>query len=510
MLGVALLIVLALAVLATWIVGRVYRASETDRVDARLSSALRVAAGGVVAVDTEAMRSARSLAGSRAVQRALVRNDAAALSAFALRRGAVSLTVRTIEKQPPKAAPGTVVRTVLIRGPRGTIGAVDVVEHLDVVLHRVAVQTATVLRFTTPSGPQGRPYDLRIGGRSYRAVHVRFGSGVDVLALVRRDEIASAVRHRQLLTFAAALLTAAALALVALVLLPRRVARRRNARDPLALFGDVIAAAHDPELLLPVILETTVVATGAAGGTVTWDGETVAEVHSEERPSAERLILSLDDEAPDRLLILDAPRAGFTAADHELAHSLAGHGRIALENARLHGVVRHQAATDDLTDLANRRRFMDALRQEVARSARLEVPLSLVLFDLDHFKQINDRCGHQAGDDVLRSAASVIRERVRETDLAARVGGEEFAVILPGTDRDGAVSLAENLRRDLADRVVVPDDEITLTASFGVAEHQAGHLAEALIGAADRALYRAKAEGRNRVSVEEVDPDPQA
>src|SRR5207237_2583695 len=153
--------------------------------------------------------------------------------------------------------------------------------------------------------------------------------------------------------------------------------------------------------------------------------------------------------------VRDAHGLGSTAAERELARSLAGHGRIALDNARLHGVVRRQAVTDDLTDLSNRRRFMEALRQEVARSARLDTPLALVLFDLDHFKQINDRCGHQAGDDVLRSAADAIRARVRETDLAARIGGEEFALILPGTDRQGAVSLAEHLRRAVSRTVGV-------------------------------------------------------
>jgi diguanylate cyclase (GGDEF)-like protein len=208
----------------------------------------------------------------------------------------------------------------------------------------------------------------------------------------------------------------------------------------------------------------------------------------------------------DRRLVLYSPRRGFTAADRELARSLAGHGRIALDNARLHSVVRRQAVTDELTDLANRRRFMEALRQEVARSARLETPLALVLFDLDHFKQINDRSGHQKGDDVLRAAADVIRERVRETDLAARIGGEEFAVILPGTGLAGAVALAEHLRRDLSRGVVVPGVDQTLTASFGVAEHRPGELAETLIGIADRALYRAKAEGRDRVNAADVGP----
>jgi diguanylate cyclase (GGDEF)-like protein len=155
--------------------------------------------------------------------------------------------------------------------------------------------------------------------------------------------------------------------------------------------------------------------------------------------------------------------------------------------------------TDELTDLANRRRFMEDLEHEVARAARFGTPLALVLFDLDHFKQINDRYGHQVGDDVLRSTAAAMRNRVRETDLPARVGGEEFAIILAGTDIEGAVTMAEEFRLDLSQQVQVEGADWTVTASFGVAALHDNETAGALIGAADGALYRAKAEGRNRV-----------
>jgi diguanylate cyclase (GGDEF)-like protein len=395
---------------------------------------------------------------------------------------------------------------VAVSGPAGALGSVNAVEHLPVLLRNLSARMATSLRVSRAGGPVGRPYDLKVGGRSYRAVYVRLGTGIGLLALVPRHEIEAAVHRRQLFTLGAASLTMLALALAMLLLLPggrsamRGLAGRRGQRSPLVLFGEVVAAAHDPQALLPVILETTVAATGAVGGQLVWDGEIVAETGSDPRPT-ERLVLSLDDEVGERLLVLHAPRPGFTAADRELARSLVGHGRIALDNARLHGVVLRQAVTDDLTDLANRRRFMEEIRQEVARSSRFNTPLALVLFDLDHFKQINDRCGHQAGDDVLRSTADAIRTRVRGIDLAARIGGEEFAVILPGTDLAGAASLAENLRRDISESVEVPDGNLTLTASFGVAGHRPGEPAETLIGVADRALYRAKAEGRDRVHV---------
>ena len=145
-------------------------------------------------------------------------------------------------------------------------------------------------------------------------------------------------------------------------------------------------------------------------------------------------------------------------------------------HARLHSVVRRQAVTDELTDLANRRRFMEVLQQEVARATRFGSALALALCDLDNFKQINDRCGHQAGDDVLRATANVIRERVRETDLPARIGGEEFAVILSGTDIRGAYALAEQLRHDLSARVRVPLADWAVTASFGIAMLHAGRI----------------------------------
>jgi diguanylate cyclase (GGDEF)-like protein len=164
--------------------------------------------------------------------------------------------------------------------------------------------------------------------------------------------------------------------------------------------------------------------------------------------------------------------------------------------------------TDELTDLANRRRFMEVLQQEVARAARFDQPLALVLFDLDYFKQINDQYGHQMGDEVLRATAAVIRGRVRETDLPARVGGEEFGVILSGTDVQGAAALAENLRIDLTQLVDVLGPDSPVTASFGVAEIGRGGSAEFLIGSADRALYRAKALGRNRVCAADGETSP--
>jgi diguanylate cyclase (GGDEF)-like protein len=339
------------------------------------------------------------------------------------------------------------------------------------------------------------PGDLRIGHERFRALGVPAGGGRELALVQPYSAINASVHHRQLLTLGAGASTLAALAAV-ILLIPRRLrSRREPRRSAVTLVGDVAVAAHDPHALLPVLLETAVVATDAVGGRVIWHGEELASIGYR---SANELELALDDDRGDARLVLYAAQA-FSARDLEILESLVAQGRIALENARLHGIVRRQAQTDELTDLANRRRFMEALHYEVARGNRFGSVVSLVLFDLDRFKRINDRCGHQVGDAVLRGTAYVIRERVRETDLAARIGGEEFAVILAGTDLEGALAFAEDLRKDIAEHVKVDRVDWPVTASFGVAASHDECVVDDLIAAADRALYRAKAGGRNTV-----------
>ena len=132
---------------------------------------------------------------------------------------------------------------------------------------------------------------------------------------------------------------------------------------------------------------------------------------------------------------------------------------IALENARLHGLVQRQAVTDELTGLANRRRFLTQLESEIARSRRTGATLAIVLADLDDFKRVNDTYGHEVGDEALGTFAEILRTTVRDIDLPVRLGGEEFAVLLPDTDLPGAVQLAERVRRAL---------EKTPTPSLGI------------------------------------------
>ena len=162
------------------------------------------------------------------------------------------------------------------------------------------------------------------------------------------------------------------------------------------------------------------------------------------------------------------------------------------------------AHTDGLTGLANRRYFMDRLSSELERSDRYERPLSLIVLDLDHFKEVNDTHGHAAGDAVLKAAAEALRSVCRDVDVPARVGGEEMALLLPETARSGARTVAERVRVRIERRTHTAPDGATfgVTASLGVAAAGAGaRTAEELLQRADEALYRAKDEGRNRVTV---------
>jgi diguanylate cyclase (GGDEF)-like protein len=283
------------------------------------------------------------------------------------------------------------------------------------------------------------------------------------------------------------------------------VAGRRDAREALALVGDALAATHNPRALLPVILNVIAEATGARGGQLVHDGEEVGWV-GEVGPAraALRFDLSAGGEAGQTTLILHPPPGGFSADTRKLGEWLSSQAAIALENARLHDVVQRQAITDELTGLVNRRRFLAALEAEVVRARRLGGPLTVVLADLDDFKPINDRHGHHAGDAVLVGFADVIRDHVRDVDVAGRLGGEEFALLLPETDLDGARSGAERLRRSLEERdLALSDGHVErVTASFGVAQLEAGQSGDELLRAADAALYRAKAEGKNRVSLD--------
>jgi diguanylate cyclase (GGDEF)-like protein len=155
------------------------------------------------------------------------------------------------------------------------------------------------------------------------------------------------------------------------------------------------------------------------------------------------------------------------------------------------------AAFDDLTGLWNQRQIRERLAREIARCERTGAELSVIMLDIDHFKQVNDRFGHVVGDAVLAELGALLSEHVRNVDLVGRIGGEEFLVVLPETEQPPAVQVAEKLRLAMAEHAFSTGE--TQTASFGVAAYHAGDSLDDLLERADQALYGAKRAGRNRV-----------
>lgn len=187
--------------------------------------------------------------------------------------------------------------------------------------------------------------------------------------------------------------------------------------------------------------------------------------------------------------------------------TIAGQTAIGLERACLYENVQTLALTDGLTKLPNRRQFDASLMREFSRSAIYGRPVSLVMVDIDFFKKVNDTWGHLAGDNILQQLGSLIKKVFRNTDFPARYGGEEFVVILPETDEQQAVELAENFRRQVAEQPFIVDEKcISITVSLGIAVFGGTWRAAVdnktqLVEAADQALYQAKQTGRNKVVV---------
>jgi diguanylate cyclase (GGDEF)-like protein len=186
----------------------------------------------------------------------------------------------------------------------------------------------------------------------------------------------------------------------------------------------------------------------------------------------------------------------YTERDAALVQSFAGHVALALDNARLYKEMRHSAHTDGLTGLYNRRYLYQELERELARSRRYGHPLSLVICDLDNFKNYNDQYGHLAGDDLLRELGDMMKNYIRKSDTAFRYGGEEFAIILPHTDQHSALILSERLREAVSSKSFLIREKLQIghiTISIGVASYPEDAIeVDSLINLADMALYDAK------------------
>jgi diguanylate cyclase (GGDEF)-like protein len=520
--------------------GKLAERSETRRADATLEGELRTAVFGLSARLDAASAQAQQLASEPGVQDALRRHDRAAL--------------RRLLRAHPNARLGTAPepsRSATVVSGGHVLGRISVRVPLDAFLRSVSAgfpRGDRIVRDTSPARLGTLPGTVTMNGVRYRAVST--GSFV---ALTPQHAIDAAAR-RSLAKLAGVLIAllivmtgatyllghsivstlrrlAGAARAIADGHLDRRVdlrgrdefaeagaafndmadqlnARlhelelaRAHAREANARFGAALAATLDPAQLLQIVVETAVEATGASGGFVQRTNGEHART-GDPHASGRHVTFPLRAGSSDfGMLVLTGD--AFGEEQIETAASLAAQAVVALENARLHRIVERQALLDGLTGLANRRALEDGLRGELARAARFGDKVCFVLADLDDFKRVNDRYGHPTGDDALRFFAETLAATVREMDVAGRWGGEEFALVLPGTDAEGGRRLAERARVALEERSMHAEDGsvIRLTASFGVAAYPDEGDLEGLIAAADAALYEAKRTGKNRVMV---------
>jgi diguanylate cyclase (GGDEF)-like protein len=297
--------------------------------------------------------------------------------------------------------------------------------------------------------------------------------------------------------------------------------------------GQAFASGLDREGLLRVVVETALGACGAAYGTIALrggeggeaDAGTPSDAIQDVVVAAEGDALKEDGlvvrhkgavhalasplrrlgEQPENVGVMTVAREGeeFTSGERDVFLYLVGQVASSIENIALHELVSRQAVTDELTGLSNQRRFRELISKEDERAHRFGHDLSLLILDIDDFKQVNDSYGHLKGDDVLRMIGRVLDQESRGIDEPARYGGEEFAVALPETGLAGAVELAERIRSRIeSERVPGVDGgaPLRVTASVGAASMPvSADGARDLIAAADAALYEAKRAGKNRV-----------
>jgi diguanylate cyclase (GGDEF)-like protein len=311
---------------------------------------------------------------------------------------------------------------------------------------------------------------------------------------------------------------------------------RGRLRSAIRRIGETFAANLDREGLLEIVARAAAdgVRADAARAVVVADGRReVAEAgatgdfdallrRAGERAAKGQEVLLSDGDQHAVAVTMDSARLNgtvvvarrdvpFTSADAELVGYLSGQAAVSLENVGRHEEAEREAHTDPLTGLANRRRFDELLASAVDQAGRDGRPVSLLALDLDRFKNVNDQYGHGIGDEVLKATAKTLHDAVRGNDVAARLGGEEFAVLLPRTDAEGARILAERLREAVAELAVPVSEDafVRFTTSVGIATLHGEHLdGPRLIAAADDALYQAKRGGRNRTVTADVAGQP--
>jgi diguanylate cyclase (GGDEF)-like protein len=206
--------------------------------------------------------------------------------------------------------------------------------------------------------------------------------------------------------------------------------------------------------------------------------------------------IKLQDDLIGLFNVLRPRTDAFSEGDIRLLTSLANYAALALANAQLHGRIKELSVTDELTQLANRRRLLESAALELDRAGRFEHPVSCLMIDIDHFKRFNDTHGHLRGDELLRRVGGVLRRELRKVDLAARYGGEEFVVVLSQLGRGEALRVAEKLRAAVAG--ATPDAPVTISVGVACFPEDSRTLG-GLLEASDRALFAAKRAGRNQV-----------
>jgi len=296
--------------------------------------------------------------------------------------------------------------------------------------------------------------------------------------------------------------------------------QRVELEESVRRIGEAFAHGLDREALLELVAETALSACDAQSCRIVLSGRTPASVHAgvESTGKTETLaeLLVSIHEGRRRLGEIEIARGGpaFDARERDLFRYLATQAAASVENLELHEILAEQAVTDDLTGLSNKRRFTELIAKEVSRASRFDHPISLLMLDIDDFKQVNDTHGHLKGDEVLRRIGRILLEESRGVDEAARYGGEEFVLALPETGATGALEVAERVRARVESARIPLDGEsgeIGVTVSVGVATLTgAAADAHSLIASADAALYVAKRNGKNGCMVAPASAPPRA
>lgn len=270
----------------------------------------------------------------------------------------------------------------------------------------------------------------------------------------------------------------------------------RDREDVIAVLGRRLQTSLDVKKLVSIFVEETQKLVPFDQFTYEHDEIASFSIGKKAGPHACQFNLKLDQNFLGSIKITRKKK--FLDEELAIVEKLAGSLVFPLNNAKLYHTALQSALKDELTGLGNKRALYSSLHREAERAVRHNKPLSVIMLDLDHFKQINDTFGHLAGDHVLRAAANAIKTCSRQSDLCFRYGGEEFLIVVDETDAQTALQICERIRQNIETQAIYfGQNKIPVTASFGSATYRTGEALETLVSRADKALYSAKEGGRN-------------